>query len=329
MSGSDEPLTSLNVFFERSLVKPWLLQEKLRFGVCKMENKLKSEIHGVFQVPIDWDVLVAASHSCLDGYARGFVEKEIINQLPGNIIYRIWQQDLGELGTIEIRKLRAGLSQIKPSGIPLGVEQINTKSDEVYREELRGQGLTPEKVREAVHEKWRQNREQKEKRREQLKDHQAKVISAYFSRLIQEVEIWSPNFPPPYMLVIGGFVSVDDAYKRGEYFGNFIRGAWNAAQLAIANQSEGQPENKVLSSEIMQIEKISQNHALQNALRLYIFNPEMTLADIAKATKYKSLKSLATLISSVRKEIIQKWGEERANELLPHRKSNSSWRKTH
>jgi hypothetical protein len=81
-----------------------------------------------------------------------------------------------------------------------------------------------------------------------------------------------------------------------------------------------------LPNEIVQIEKVAQNPTLQNALKLYIFNPEMTLADIARETKYKNQNSLATLIAGVRRELKHQYGEQRQNELLPNRKLNSSWR---
>jgi len=203
-------------------------------------NILKGhELKAIWAVPVDWDVLVSASHSCIDGYAPGFVNKEIINQLPASIKYRIWQRELGELGTIEIRKLRVGFSQIEASGIPMGAERL--PNWEQTAKELQG------KSREMINKALKNKKQQEQERRERLKDHQGKVISAYFNRLIQEVEIWKPNYPPPYILAIGGITSVEDAYRRGEYFGEFIKGAWEAANLLNANQSTSEDVVEVIN----------------------------------------------------------------------------------
>ena len=88
------------------------------------EDDFDASLHGFdtsgyFEIPVEWDILVSASDTCLDGYAPGFVEKEVVKQLPASITYRIWQNELGELGTVEIRKLRSGISQIYISGVPL------------------------------------------------------------------------------------------------------------------------------------------------------------------------------------------------------------------
>ena len=60
------------------------------------------DISGIFILPVDWDVLASASNSCLDGHGfTGSVNKEIVNNLAASVTYRIWQDDLGELGTVE------------------------------------------------------------------------------------------------------------------------------------------------------------------------------------------------------------------------------------
>lgn len=71
------------------------------------------------ELPVEWDVLAAASDRCLVGRARGFVEREIVRTTPASSIWRLWQEDLGEFGTFEVRKIRPGCSQITFSGLGL------------------------------------------------------------------------------------------------------------------------------------------------------------------------------------------------------------------
>jgi hypothetical protein len=291
------------------------------------------DISGGFEIPVEWDILVSVSHKCLNGYAQGFVEKEIMNQMPASITYRIWQEDLGELGTVEIMKLRVGFSEIIISGVPLNSvdnspmwKNVEAEFLEKKRDTLKGnlsRDESMERYAVVVDEIFRIQAEITAKQ----KDHQADVIKAYFNRLVQEVGIWKPNYPPHYVLAIGGFESVEDAYKRGKYFGDFIKGAWEAANIQVPQGVTARLEN-TLPSEIMQLEKVAQSPALQQALVLYIFHPEKTLANIAGEAKYKNQDSLATLLSGVRKELKSLYGEQRTKELLPNRKLNSSWRKT-
>jgi hypothetical protein len=109
----------------------------------------------IYQIPVEWDVLAAASDSCLAGYAPGFVNYQVIKQTPASATYRLWQDELGELGTVEIRKLRVGLSEIHFSGLPLLAEESKQQ-----------------RVRKEAH----------------LKD----VQKAYFNRLEQE-QIWKES----------------------------------------------------------------------------------------------------------------------------------------
>jgi hypothetical protein len=201
------------------------------------------DISGSFEIPVEWDILVSISHKCLDGYARGFVEKEIINKLPASTSYRIWQEQLGELGMVEITKLRAGFSEIRISGVPLDSadnspmwKKIEPEWDKKKRDTLkenlsRDESMTQYGV--VLDEIYKIKAEITAKQ----KDHQAGVIKAYFNRLVQEVGIWKPKYPPLYVLTIAGFTSGEEAYKRGKYFGDFINNAWEAAN-SLASETE-------------------------------------------------------------------------------------------
>ena len=201
------------------------------------------DISGSFEIPVEWNVLESHSEKCLDGFAPNYVEKEVIKKKSVSTTYRIWQEDLGELGTVEIIKLRDGFSEIVISGVPMDSVnnspmwlKIKPEWDKKKSEALKS-SLSKDEY-------WavsQMSDEAMAKIAAKQKNHQAGVVKAYFNRLIQEVGIWKPNFPPPYILVIGGFNSVEDAYKRGEYFGDFIKGAWEAAaKLGTANQDAAQ-----------------------------------------------------------------------------------------
>jgi len=69
------------------------------------------------EFPIEWDVLVSVSESCLKGRIAGFIEQEEIRRLPASITWRLWTHDLGEYGTVEITKLRPGVSKVVFSGL--------------------------------------------------------------------------------------------------------------------------------------------------------------------------------------------------------------------
>jgi len=69
------------------------------------------------ELPIEWDILVAASDRCLMGRVRGFVEREIVRETPASCLWRLWNYELGEFGIFEVRKIRPGWSQVTFSGL--------------------------------------------------------------------------------------------------------------------------------------------------------------------------------------------------------------------
>jgi hypothetical protein len=68
------------------------------------------------ELPIEWDILVAASTRCLRGPA-GFLETEVVGTTPASCLWRLWQTELGDLGAFEVSKLANGRSQISFSGL--------------------------------------------------------------------------------------------------------------------------------------------------------------------------------------------------------------------
>lgn len=111
----------------------------------------------VHEMPIEWDTLAAASADCLTGRKKGFLEKELVSQIPGKVIWHLRHRDLGDFGTFEVRKLRAGWSQICFSGY----EFI---------------GLAGSELRQAKHK------------------HMQQIISSYYQLLMKE-NIWDVQEP--------------------------------------------------------------------------------------------------------------------------------------
>lgn len=136
---------------------------------------------GIWELPVEWDVLAAASESCLDGFA-GTASHEIIRQTPASVIFGLKTVDDGsDLGTVEIKKIRAGFSELHIRGIPLGAEKW--PEWEKIHKNLHGQ--PSEVIRAALQEKDQKLRQ----RRDELKKIQNITIGAYFERLKQE-RIW-------------------------------------------------------------------------------------------------------------------------------------------
>lgn len=56
-------------------------------------------------LPVEFDVLVGATHECLRGYAPGWVEYELPVLIPGRATWQLSQRELGDLGEVTVRKL--------------------------------------------------------------------------------------------------------------------------------------------------------------------------------------------------------------------------------
>jgi len=149
------------------------------------------DIRGIWKLQIVWGILTSVSEKCLDGYVpkmlplpgiTAWIEKEIVKQLPAkSITYRLWSDRWGEVGEMEITKLRASLSQVHFSGVPLGAERLSFSEEE----DQALQGKPQEVILAALDDK----RQREKARREQLEKHQSEVVKAYFNRL-GEMGIW-------------------------------------------------------------------------------------------------------------------------------------------
>lgn len=160
---------------------------------------------GFWEIPIEWEILVSVSDSCLDGYVPGWIDKEVAEQLPAKITYRLWSDGLGDLGTIEITKLRTGFSEVHFSGVPSGAERLPLSEEE----EQALQGLPQTAILAALNEK----RSRESARRGLMEKHLQNVIIAYFNRL-KEMNIWpvSPK-PAPQQIGAGALPIPEDKTK--------------------------------------------------------------------------------------------------------------------
>ncbi len=88
---------------------------------------LIGKARGFAELPVEWDVLAVASDECLEGRAPGFVERERIRDKPGLVLWRLWNDELGELGAFEVRKLGPKRSQITFYGLGFQGKESNEK----------------------------------------------------------------------------------------------------------------------------------------------------------------------------------------------------------
>jgi len=228
------------------------------------------DISGIFILPVDWDVLASASDSCLDGHGfTGSVNKEIVNNLAASVTYRIWQDDLGELGTVEIRKLRDGFSQIEISGVDMNAvdtarmwlkdsEEWETKVNDaigrIHRDETDAMPGFPRD--EAIKEYVRVSNDRDKAKAKILakqKNHQADVIRGYASRLLQE-PIWTTKNPPQFLC---NFVDAKEIERIWPFVSSVTKDQ-TAVQIDSAKLSESkETDDKISVRDILAVSQKS------------------------------------------------------------------------
>ena len=72
----------------------------------------------IVEIPIAIDILDAATHRCLPGYAPGFVDFTREQLTFGSVIYHLRQWQLGALGSIELHKIHAEVTDLHVNGPP-------------------------------------------------------------------------------------------------------------------------------------------------------------------------------------------------------------------
>lgn len=138
----------------------------------------------IYEFPIEFEVLVAATEACLPGYAPGWINFESKRETPGSIVYRLWQDQLEDLGTVEVRKLRPVLSLVTFKGPPLSDPTILSGADKAKISELQDN-----EKHAAIIGLIKQSRAEKALLRKKKREHLRKVINTYLGRLSQE-NIW-------------------------------------------------------------------------------------------------------------------------------------------
>jgi len=68
-------------------------------------------------IPVEWDVLGAAVERCLQNTPAGFVECRLLHRAAHSMVFRLSHKELGDLGLLEIYRLRAGESDLRLMGI--------------------------------------------------------------------------------------------------------------------------------------------------------------------------------------------------------------------
>jgi hypothetical protein len=141
---------------------------------------------GTHELPVDYDVLVGASEKCLKGKVNGWVEIEKINETIASTTYRLWQKQLGELGTIEIRKLRDRASQVAISAVNSAL--FSAEWEKWAREQCKG--LDKKNWTKKYLELQKAENHRRKELHARQRDHLDKVIEVYF-RLLEEERIWA------------------------------------------------------------------------------------------------------------------------------------------
>ncbi len=138
-----------------------------------------------FEWEVEFDALAAATERCLWGYAPGWVEVQQEKAAVGSVTFRLSQDELGDLGTVTVRKLRAGWSQVDFSGPPLQGNRHPTDED---RAQIATLTDADERRQAAIELSRKLSQEQSELRRRR-DEHVRNVITAYLNRLYAE-SIW-------------------------------------------------------------------------------------------------------------------------------------------
>jgi hypothetical protein len=89
-------------------------------------------VSGEYQIPLPWDVLHAATighRGCLYGYAPGFVEFEETMEGPEVRVFKLMQEQLGDIGEFRLRKLGDKLTALE-------VHSVRGKEKEAHLEKV-------------------------------------------------------------------------------------------------------------------------------------------------------------------------------------------------
>jgi hypothetical protein len=71
----------------------------------------------LMEIPVEWDTLVDVSDRCMMRRIPGFVERKVVIPMRAGVLWQLSTEDLGDLGTLEILKIRPKWSRITFSGL--------------------------------------------------------------------------------------------------------------------------------------------------------------------------------------------------------------------
>ncbi len=72
----------------------------------------------IIELPVPFDVLDAAVNEFLPGYIRGWVKMSRKEMSHGSVVYELWQNQLGDLGKIKLRKKADEISELNVNRPP-------------------------------------------------------------------------------------------------------------------------------------------------------------------------------------------------------------------
>jgi hypothetical protein len=137
---------------------------------------------GIYILHKPFDILDAAVFEYLPGFGGGWVDFEREEATHGSVVYRLSQDQLGDLGTIKLRKLGDDLSELSVDGPPRPAGRSRTDEEKAASRAIEDRAERI-KAELAVLDKIRAECEQLYHQRE---SHQAKVIALMFQRMQED-----------------------------------------------------------------------------------------------------------------------------------------------
>ena len=150
-----------------------------------------SGLAATWKLLIPFDILDAAVNRDLHGYAPGFVEFERREDTHGSVVYRMWQEDLGDLGTLTVRKAGDRTSVLEVSNPPHPQHRDPTPEEMAEIHAITGQREQDRAWGTLMTGIWQETDDLYQRR----KKHQQDVRKALFSRMAHDPALaeWWPK----------------------------------------------------------------------------------------------------------------------------------------
>jgi hypothetical protein len=196
----------------------------------------------IYEIPLPFDVLVAATKECIYGYAPGVVEYTYEDTL-GRCDFQLSYLPLGKICELVIRKTGDKISEIhfkpvKKVYLSEAEKYLKRKNPTEY-EKLKSSGELRDTLKELQKDLFQKK-----------KTHLKLIRKGYFSRLVKE-RIWEHAGvkPPPYIMAVASEVVPNAVYMDKSGFQEIQQGIWknsnvstlDGALVSFSNRYENKP----------------------------------------------------------------------------------------